>query len=49
MATLSGFLVTDNGREVTFAIMTNGTGLGSATVRRSVDEMIRTIARATPR
>jgi serine-type D-Ala-D-Ala carboxypeptidase/endopeptidase (penicillin-binding protein 4) len=49
VSTLSGFLVTDQGREVTFSIMTNGTGLSSATVRRSMDEIVRTIARATPR
>lgn len=49
VATLSGFLVTDNGRTVTFSLMTNGTGLSSATVRRSADEIVRTIARATPR
>jgi D-alanyl-D-alanine carboxypeptidase/D-alanyl-D-alanine-endopeptidase (penicillin-binding protein 4) len=49
VATLSGFLVTDQGREVTFSIMTNGTGLSSATVRRAVDEIVRTIARSTPR
>jgi D-alanyl-D-alanine carboxypeptidase/D-alanyl-D-alanine-endopeptidase (penicillin-binding protein 4) len=49
VATLSGFLVTDNGRAVTFSIMTNGTGLGSAVVRRPADEMVRAIARMTPR
>jgi D-alanyl-D-alanine carboxypeptidase/D-alanyl-D-alanine-endopeptidase (penicillin-binding protein 4) len=49
VATLSGYLVTDNGRPVTFSIMTNGTGLSSAVVRRSADDIVRTIARATPR
>jgi D-alanyl-D-alanine carboxypeptidase/D-alanyl-D-alanine-endopeptidase (penicillin-binding protein 4) len=49
VATLSGYLVTDNGRPVTFSIMTNGTGLGSATVRRPADEIVRVIARMTPR
>jgi D-alanyl-D-alanine carboxypeptidase/D-alanyl-D-alanine-endopeptidase (penicillin-binding protein 4) len=44
VATLSGYLVTDSGREVTFSIMTNGTGLGSSTVRRNADDIVRIIA-----
>jgi serine-type D-Ala-D-Ala carboxypeptidase/endopeptidase (penicillin-binding protein 4) len=49
VATLSGFLTTDGGRQVTFAVMTNGTGLSSGIVRRYADDIVRTIARMTPR
>ena len=46
VATLSGFITTNNGRPVTFVIMTNGTGLSSAIVRRATDDIVRAIARA---
>jgi serine-type D-Ala-D-Ala carboxypeptidase/endopeptidase (penicillin-binding protein 4) len=45
VATLSGFVTTDSGRELTFSIMTNGTGLPSGIVRRAIDRIIMELAR----
>lgn len=42
---LGGFLTTDDGRELTFSIMTNGSGLPSAAVRRAIDRLVTEIAR----
>jgi D-alanyl-D-alanine carboxypeptidase/D-alanyl-D-alanine-endopeptidase (penicillin-binding protein 4) len=41
---LSGYLVTDGGRELIFSILTNGSGLSSSMVRRGIDGVVRTIA-----
>ncbi|MCI0435848.1 MAG: D-alanyl-D-alanine carboxypeptidase/D-alanyl-D-alanine-endopeptidase [Gemmatimonadetes bacterium] len=42
--TLSGFLITDDGRELTFSIMTNASGRPSAAVRRGMDRLVRALA-----
>jgi len=42
---LSGFLVTDRGRELTFSIMSNGSGVPSAAVRAAIDSTVSLIAR----
>jgi D-alanyl-D-alanine carboxypeptidase/D-alanyl-D-alanine-endopeptidase (penicillin-binding protein 4) len=42
---LSGYLRTDSGREVVFAILTNGSGLPSGVVRTRMDDVVRTLAR----
>lgn len=42
---LSGYLVRDNGQEVIFSILTNGSGLPSGRVRSAIDEIVRIIAR----
>ena len=43
---LSGYLVRDDGREVVFAIMTNGSGLPSRIVRDAIDAVVAEIARS---
>ncbi|HSJ13055.1 MAG TPA: D-alanyl-D-alanine carboxypeptidase/D-alanyl-D-alanine-endopeptidase, partial [Longimicrobiales bacterium] len=42
---LSGYLTTDSGRELTFSILSNGSGLPSATVRAAMDSVVRLVAR----
>ena len=42
---LSGFVVTDSGRELTFSIMSNGSGVPSAAVRAAIDSTVSLIAR----
>ena len=42
---LSGYLVRDDGREVIFSILTNGSGLPSSTVRAAIDDVVRGLAR----
>jgi len=42
---LSGFITADDGRELIFSIMTNGSGLPSATVRAAIDRLVLAIAR----
>lgn len=42
---LSGYLIADNGVELTFSIFTNGTGLRSAVVRPAIDAVVQAIAR----
>jgi serine-type D-Ala-D-Ala carboxypeptidase/endopeptidase (penicillin-binding protein 4) len=41
---LSGYIVTDRGRELTFSILTNGTGLPAAGVRAAMDRIVEAIA-----
>jgi D-alanyl-D-alanine carboxypeptidase/D-alanyl-D-alanine-endopeptidase (penicillin-binding protein 4) len=41
---LSGYLRTIDGREVTFSILTNGSGVPSAVVRATIDDVVRAIA-----
>jgi D-alanyl-D-alanine carboxypeptidase/D-alanyl-D-alanine-endopeptidase (penicillin-binding protein 4) len=42
---LSGYLVTDGGRELIFSILSNGSGLSSSVVRRGIDEIVEAAAR----
>jgi len=42
---LSGYLVTDSGREVVFSILTNGSGLPARAVRDRMDEVVEALAR----
>ncbi len=42
---LSGYLVTDGGREVIFSVLTNGSGLPSRRVRAAIDQVVRAAAR----
>lgn len=45
---LSGYIVTDDGRELTFSILTNATGAPAGPVREAMDRIVREIA-AIPR
>lgn len=42
---LSGYLVRDNGQEIAFSILSNGSGLPASEVRRAIDEIVRALAR----
>ena len=42
---LSGYLVRENGQEIVFSILTNGSGLPSSYVRDAVDDVVRVLAR----
>jgi D-alanyl-D-alanine carboxypeptidase/D-alanyl-D-alanine-endopeptidase (penicillin-binding protein 4) len=42
---LSGYLVRDDGREIIFSILTNGSGLPSSRVRAAIDDVVRSLAR----
>lgn len=42
---LSGYLVRENGQEVVFSILTNGSGLPSSQVRSAIDEVVSILAR----
>lgn len=42
---LSGYLVTDSGREVVFSILSNGSGLPASAVRERIDDVVRALAR----
>lgn len=45
VASLSGFVTTENGREVTFSILTNAAGRPSLEMRRGIDAIVQAIAR----
>jgi D-alanyl-D-alanine carboxypeptidase/D-alanyl-D-alanine-endopeptidase (penicillin-binding protein 4) len=45
---LSGYMRTDDNRELTFVIMSNGSGRPSADMRSAIDRIIRTLARERP-
>ena len=42
---LSGYLVTDSGREIIFSVLTNGSGLSSTPVRAAIDQVVQAVAR----
>jgi serine-type D-Ala-D-Ala carboxypeptidase/endopeptidase (penicillin-binding protein 4) len=42
---LAGYLTAENGREILFAILTNGSGVPAAVMRAAIDEVVLTIAR----
>jgi len=42
---LSGYLVRNDGRDVVFSILTNGSGLPSSYVRDAIDDIVRALAR----
>ena len=42
---LSGYVRTENGRDLTFSIVTNGSGRPSAEVRRAIDALVQAMAR----
>jgi D-alanyl-D-alanine carboxypeptidase/D-alanyl-D-alanine-endopeptidase (penicillin-binding protein 4) len=42
---LSGYLVTEGGRDVIFSILTNGSGLPSSQVRAAIDRVVEEVAR----
>jgi D-alanyl-D-alanine carboxypeptidase/D-alanyl-D-alanine-endopeptidase (penicillin-binding protein 4) len=44
---LSGYLRTDDGRDLTFSIITNATGRPASEVRAGMDALVRAIARET--
>lgn len=46
---LSGYLVRDDGSEIVFSVLTNGSGLPSSRVRAAVDEVVRELARTGDR
>ncbi len=42
---LSGYLVRDDGRELVFSVLTNGSGLPASQVRRAIDDVVEILAR----
>jgi D-alanyl-D-alanine carboxypeptidase len=42
--TLSGYISTVDGRSLAFSILTNGSGVSSAAVRRGIDRIVLAIA-----
>jgi D-alanyl-D-alanine carboxypeptidase len=42
---LSGYLVGEEGREIVFSILSNGSGLPSAEVRAAIDDVVNALAR----
>jgi serine-type D-Ala-D-Ala carboxypeptidase/endopeptidase (penicillin-binding protein 4) len=42
---LSGYLVRDDGTRIVFSILSNGSGLPSARVRKAIDDVVRILAR----
>lgn len=45
---LSGYLVGNDGRQIVFSILSNGSGLPSSRVRATIDEVVRAIAAQRP-
>jgi serine-type D-Ala-D-Ala carboxypeptidase/endopeptidase (penicillin-binding protein 4) len=41
---LSGYFLTDGGRDILFSVVSNGSGLPAATVRTAIDEVVRAMA-----
>jgi D-alanyl-D-alanine carboxypeptidase/D-alanyl-D-alanine-endopeptidase (penicillin-binding protein 4) len=42
---LSGYLVRDDGTELIFSILSNGSGLPASRVRAAIDDVVRVLAR----
>lgn len=42
---LSGYLVRENGQEIAFSILSNGSGLPASRIRRAIDEIVQALAR----
>ncbi len=42
---LSGYLVREDGQEVAFSILSNGSGMPASRVRRAIDDIVRALAR----
>jgi D-alanyl-D-alanine carboxypeptidase/D-alanyl-D-alanine-endopeptidase (penicillin-binding protein 4) len=42
---LSGYLVRDDGTDVIFSILSNGSGLPASSVRTAIDDVVRVLAR----
>lgn len=42
---LSGYLVREDGRELVFSVLTNGSGLPASQVRRAIDDLVEILAR----
>ena len=42
---LSGYLLRDDGQEIVFSILSNGSGMPASRVRRSIDEIVRALSR----
>lgn len=42
---LSGYLVREDGRELVFSVLTNGSGLPASQVRRAIDDVVEILAR----
>lgn len=42
---LSGYLLGENGQEIAFSILSNGSGLPASRVRRAIDEIVQALAR----
>ena len=45
---LSGYMRTDDNRDLTFVIMSNGSGRPSADLRRAIDRIVHSLARERP-
>ena len=45
---LSGYLVRDDGRQIVFSLLSNGSGLPSSRVRATLDEVVRLLAGRHP-
>jgi D-alanyl-D-alanine carboxypeptidase/D-alanyl-D-alanine-endopeptidase (penicillin-binding protein 4) len=45
---LSGYLVREDGREVVFSVLSNGSGLPSSRVRAAIDDVVRILAGQSP-
>jgi D-alanyl-D-alanine carboxypeptidase/D-alanyl-D-alanine-endopeptidase (penicillin-binding protein 4) len=44
VASLAGFLIDDEGREIAFAILVNGSNVSGATVHGAIDRLVRALA-----
>ena len=49
VTSLSGYLIADDGRELIFSILSNGSGISSGIVRRGMDRVVETMASQVPK